>query len=158
MKTQKTIAVAAFMALALAAGPAAAADKPDFSGKWVLDVAKSDFGMLPGPDSQTNNIDHKEPKIKVAMTVKTAQGERSSERNLTTDGEENTNTAGPLTSKSRSKWDGNRLVTDAKLQTPNGDVELKETWELGEGGLLLVTRDFKSAMGETTQKLQFKKE
>src|SRR3990167_1991635 len=32
--------------------PAAARAKPDFSGTWVLDLSKSDFGMMPAPASR----------------------------------------------------------------------------------------------------------
>jgi hypothetical protein len=49
---------------------AAAQDKPNFSGKWVLDPQQSDFGDFPAPQSQVNVIDHKEPKIKLTQTIR----------------------------------------------------------------------------------------
>ena len=33
------------------AAPASAGVKPNFSGTWKLDVTKSDFGVLPPPNS-----------------------------------------------------------------------------------------------------------
>ena len=42
------------LVVALLAGPALAARqdaKPDFSGTWVLDINKSDFGQMPPPQS-----------------------------------------------------------------------------------------------------------
>ena len=44
-----------FAAVAFAASLAA---KPNFSGTWTLNVSKSDFGMLPGPTSRTDVIEH----------------------------------------------------------------------------------------------------
>ena len=32
--------------------------KPNFSGTWELDTAKSDFGPLPAPEKQTRVIEH----------------------------------------------------------------------------------------------------
>src|SRR5438876_58672 len=89
--------------------------KPDFSGKWNLDTAKSDFGPMPPSTSEVRVIDHKDPKLKVKATVVGQQGERTSESNYTTDGKENTNTNGPREIKSTTKWDGKKLVTEAKF-------------------------------------------
>ncbi len=161
---KKVLMPAALLAVMLLAASIAAPGqeaKPDFTGKWVLDVAKSEFGPLPAPESQVNEIDHKEPKIKVATTSRGSQGERKTERNLTTDGEENTNAGfGGSQAKSRSKWDGKRLVTESTTENPNfGKIEIKEVWELAEDGKqLTVARDFKSSQGDANQKMIFKKE
>ena len=48
---------------------------PNFTGKWSIDIAKSDFGPMPPPESVVHVIDHKEPNIKVVTTQKGAQGE-----------------------------------------------------------------------------------
>lgn len=141
---------------------AAADDKPNFSGKWVLDKGQSDFGDFPSPDSQTNVIEHKEPDIKLTQTVKgdaIPGGEATTERHYTTDGKENVNHLGPAEVKSTSKWDGSKLITVAKLETPNGTVEIKDSWELAESGKqFIINRNFKSQGGERNQKLVFNKQ
>lgn len=147
--------------LLLAASLSFAADekKPDFSGTWVLDTGKSDFGMLPPVESQTTVIEHKEPKIKVSSTVKGQQGEQKVERNYTTDGEENTNKQGPIEVKSKSHWDGAKLITESKFKIQDNDIEMKDTWALSEDGKTYTqNRDLKSPMGETSQKLIFAKQ
>lgn len=133
--------------------------KPNFSGKWVLAVDKSDFGAFPGPSSRTDVIDHQEPKLKITVTTKGQQGERTYERNYTTDGKENTNSQGPMEVKSKTRWDGKLLITEAKFEIQGNPVEIKEQWELTDEGKTLVSkRDLKSSQGETTQKLVFNKE
>jgi len=133
--------------------------KPDFTGKWVLDKAKSDFGQMPAPDTMSRVIDHKEPKMKIAETGKSERGERSSERNITTDGRENKNIFGSVEFVSRSKWEGKRLATEGKLKTQNGDFEINETMELNEDGKVMsLNRTFKGPQGEATQKLTLNKE
>ncbi len=133
--------------------------KPNFSGKWVLDTGKSDFGALPGPNSRTDVIDHQDPKLKVNSTIKGPQGERVVERSYTTDGKENTNTQGNTEVKSKTRWEGKQLVTELKLEIQGNPVEIKDVWELGEDGkVLTMKRDLKSSQGETSQKLHFDKQ
>jgi hypothetical protein len=44
-------AFCALFALTILAGTVAAADKPNFSGDWKMNAAKSNFGPIPGPSS-----------------------------------------------------------------------------------------------------------
>ena len=71
---RRVFPVAAFAALALAA-PVAGQSAPNLSGTWTLQVDKSDFGMMPGPTSRTDVIDHQEPKLTIKRTVVSAAGE-----------------------------------------------------------------------------------
>jgi len=155
---KKTVLLCVTM-LALAAVACAADDKPNFTGKWVLDTEKSDFGPVPAPTSQTQEIDHKDPKLKVKTVSKNAQGESTAESNRTTDGEENTNTIGGAEVKSKTVWDGKKLVTTMKRQVQGMDIDVKDVWELAEDGKSLnVTRELKTPQGDFTQKLLLKKE
>jgi len=61
--------------------------------------------------------------------------------------------------KSTSKWDGNKLVIHTKLESPNGTVDINDSWELTEGGKqMVVTRHFKGPQGERSQTLVFYKQ
>ena len=146
----------------LLSSAAVAQDKPNFSGKWALDTAKSDFGELPGPDTQTNVIEHKDPNIKLTQTIRGASvsgGKASSERRYTTDGKESPNKLGQQEVKSTCTWHGNKLVIDTKLEAPEGTLDIKDSWELTDGGKqMVVTRDFKGPQGERTQRLLFNKQ
>lgn len=155
---KKTVLLFA-VALVLAGIASAADDKPNFTGKWALDTAKSDFGPVPAPTSQTQEIDHKDPKLKVKTVSKGAQGETTVETNRTTDGEENTNTMGQTEVKSKTVWDGKKLVTTMKRQIQGMDIDIKDIQELAEDGKsYTITRELKTPNGDFTQKLFFNKE
>jgi len=135
--------------------------KPNFTGKWVLDVAKSEFGGLPIPDSRTDVVDHQDPKLKVTIHTKgpASRGERVADLNYTTDGKENTNKVRDTETKSRTRWDGKRLIIEGKAEMQGDPVELKEVWELMEGGKVrLLIREVKNPDDRANQKLIFHKE
>jgi hypothetical protein len=138
------------LTLALAVGlatPVAAQDaKPDFSGTWTLDIAKSDFGPAPPPESMVLVVEHKEPAIKVKSTQRSAMGEIVNERNLTTDGKSNSNKirTGDIDQVivSTSKWDGRKVVTSYTFDIQGNAVGVVESWDVStDGKVLTVARD-----------------
>ena len=131
----------AIFLVAVFALTAAAQDKPNFSGKWVLDPQHSDFGDFPATQSQVNVIDHKEPKIKLTQTIKgdaIPGGEATNEREFTTDGKESTNKSGDRELKSVTKWDNDKLVTTVRLDTPDGAIEINDSWIVADAGKHMV--------------------
>jgi hypothetical protein len=154
---------ATLIAVLLFFSPAAQEAKPDFSGKWSLDLTKSDFGQMPPPESMVAVVEHKEPTIKIASTQKTAQGEISNERTMTTDGKENTNTVrtmmGDQPITSTTKWNGKALVTAFRLSVQDMTIDVAESWELSaDGKSLTITREFKSQQGDFSQKAVLNKQ
>src|SRR4249919_638117 len=55
----------ALVAVTLLAGTAGAPDKPNFTGKWKMNAAKSTFGGGPPPDSIDRTISHAEPLLQI---------------------------------------------------------------------------------------------
>ena len=144
--------------LAVAVAALAQDGKPNFSGTWELQLDKSDFGPLPGPQSQTTMIEHKDPKLKITVNAKTAQGEQSSLRNLTTDGQENTNEVSGRTWKSKTRWEEKELVTETSFEVQGNKVQIKDRWKLSDDGKgMTIDRTLSSEMGEAVQKLVFAK-
>jgi len=145
-----------FAAVAFAASLVA---KPNFSGTWTLNVSKSDFGMLPGPTSRTDVIEHNEPALKVSTKAEGPQGSQDSTANYTTDGKEATNEQGPLTIKSKAAWQGDNLAFDSTTSVQGNDVTIKTVWTLSADGQTLTENAHLSAaaLGETDQKLVFEK-
>lgn len=136
-----------------------AQQKTDYSGTWKLDVAKSDFGVLPGPTTRTDVITYKEPSITDHVTTDGAQGKLDYTINYSTDGKESTNTIGEWATKSTAKWDGSNLVIDTKLKINDADVDVVSTWTLSaDGKTLTVSAHISSTMGETDQKLTYEKQ
>ena len=139
-----------------------AQDKPNFSGHWLLDHAKSDFGDFPTPDTQTSVIEHKGADIKLVQTVKgdaVVGGEASMERRYTTDGKETVNRIGQSDAKSVAQWDGRKLIIETKLDTPNGTVVIADSWELAEGGKeLMVSREIRGPDASQRQRFIYNKQ
>ncbi len=137
--------------------------KPDFSGKWSLDVAKSDFGQMPPPDSILSVIDHKEPNIRITTTQKGQQGEVTNERVMTTDGKDNVNTlktmGGDQQVTSTTRWNGKVLATAFQLKFQDLLLDISEAMELSADGMVLtVTRNIKTEQGDFGQKTVFSKQ
>jgi hypothetical protein len=135
----------------------------NFTGKWSLDASKSDFGPMPPPESVVHVIDHKEPSVKIVTTQKGAQGEATTERQLTTDGKENTNKMrmGPAEQevKSTTKWSDKALTTAYKLDMQGTVLDVNDSWKLSDDGkVLTIVRDIKSAQGDFTLTMVFNKQ
>lgn len=136
---------------------ATAQDKPDFSGTWKADIAKSNFGVLPAPQSATLKVEHKEPNFKLVSITVGDSGERTYELSFTTDGKECTNFVGNTEVKSVLKWEGAALVMEHKAA--GGEVTLKDRWTLSEDGkTLTLVRHWSGSQGETTQTLVHEKQ
>jgi hypothetical protein len=151
-------AMIATLAVAALAVSVSAQSKPDMSGTWKLNVAKSDFGPLPPPDSRTDIFTQTDAGLKDAVSESGAQGKQEYTANYTFDGKEVVNTAGPFEIKSTAKWDGPLLAIASKLKFQDQDVEVKAVWTLSADGKTLTNdTHFTSAMGEADQKLIYDK-
>ena len=156
------LAAAALLVLVTASATAQDA-KPDFSGKWTLDVAKSDFGPAPPPESIVVVAEHKEPNLKVTTTQTGQQGVVTNERNLTTDGKENTNKMRAMGAeqdvKSTSKWEGRKLTTVLTFDFQGAAIQITDSWDQSDDGkVLTVARLIKTPQGDVAQKMVFNKQ
>lgn len=140
------------------AAPASSGAKPNFSGTWKLDVTKSDFGVLPPPNSRTDVIEHSEPAIKVTRTEDGSEGKQSFTLAFTTDGKEATNNAGGLELKTILTWEGSSLAMNGKFKYQDADVTSKEVWLLSDDGKILTQNaHYTSPMGEMDTKMVYAK-
>ena len=143
--------------------------KPNFAGEWTLDREKSEMGeprpggggggrgrgMGMGSFSITQDGDSLVLKRKVEF-----QGEeRTFESRHTTDGKENMNEGFRGSSvKSKTHWDGAKLVTESVMETPNGTRETKEVRSLSaDGKTMTVEMTSKGGFGEGTRKMVYNK-
>jgi hypothetical protein len=159
----RRILSAVCLMLLLAISAKAQGARPDLSGTWNLDVAKSDFAGAPAPDSLIYVIEHKDPNLKITSTQKGQQGELTNTRNLTTDGKESVNKmrtmAGEQDVKSTTTWNGNKLANAFTLDIQGTAIEINETWEVAESGkVLTVGRDLKTPQGPFHQTYVFNKQ
>jgi hypothetical protein len=161
LKTGLLVAVfaLAFLALAFHAPGAGAreprARKPNLSGKWVMDAARSDFGGYAGPQSKASTrleIRHKEPEFVTIWDFKYGANGLALYRKFFTDGRGETSASlsdadedlgrpapvdagGPGRQvRSKTEWDGTKLVTrtqDRLLASGAAvEVEVLDVWEL----------------------------
>jgi hypothetical protein len=145
--------------LAVAFGLAQAQAKPNFSGSWKLNAAKSDFGAMPAPDSRADKIVHQDPDLTDSFTQSGQMGEITADMKYSTDGKETTNTLRGNQVKSTAKWEGDELAISGKTQFNGADVTMNDHWALSaDGKTLTITRHVVSPMGETDQKIVLEKQ
>ena len=137
--------------------------KPNFSGTWQLDTAKSEFGPMPPPTTMVTIVDHKDPKVVIKSTQKSDQGDVVNERTITTDGKPNINklktNMGDQDVTSTTNWSGSQLVTEFKMEINGTGLEFRDTYSLSpDGRVMTVVRDIKSEQGPLTMKMVFNKQ
>jgi hypothetical protein len=152
----RRLITSAILALALTCS-LAAADKPDFTGSWKINAAKSDFGPMPPPDKWDMVVEHKDPALKVKTTMANQMGERTNEAAYTTDGKETTVGEGGGQTQATVTWDGESIVfkTLRKANMQGEQIEIKgvEKWTLsGDGKTLTVDMTLTAPMGEFQMK------
>ncbi|HEX5715661.1 MAG TPA: hypothetical protein VF179_05840 [Thermoanaerobaculia bacterium] len=141
-----------------------AASRPDFSGLWVPDPARSstqrelkgqtDAPAPPPPPAAGELpqllIEHRESRL--MMSFLDSQGELISSLAMTTDGAEAVNErGGAMVHKSKTVWRGSALVTTWNLES--GGTRLiggTDTRDLSEGGrLLTITGEVEDARSKS---------
>jgi hypothetical protein len=141
---------------------AAFAQKPaDFSGKWNLDLSKSDLGQQAAMiKSQTMTITQSGTSFKVStQTERNADAAGGGggmgrmggmggggEQSYTLDGKEVSTDRqmqnGTMTIKTTASQSGNKVVISSVFPGPNGDVKSTTTYEMsGDGKTVTVTRE-----------------
>lgn len=137
----------------------ASAARPNLTGEWKLNIAKSDLGQMPAPGSMVQKISHEDPNLTVATKMSSERGDFEWESKYTTDGKESVNTIRERTSKSIVKWDADTLLFETKGQFGENDFTMKDKWTVSaDGKVLTINRHFSSAMGEGDQTLLFEKQ
>jgi hypothetical protein len=141
--TRRFVLIAVVCAIAMAIpGFASAQAKPDFSGKWTQDMEKSDQpqggGGGRGP-AGPQQITIAQTATEISIERTTGQGTQKTVYKL--DGTESTNAMGRGGDvKSKTTWDGAKLVTKYQRTMGENTVEVSETRSLeADGTLKLVT-------------------
>jgi hypothetical protein len=137
------------------------AQKADFSGKWSLDIAKSELGQQAASiKSQTMTITQEGTSFKVSTHVErnvpatdgpgggagNGRGMGPMEQSFTLDGKEVSTERqtpnGAVTTKTKSELNGNKVVITSVFPTQNGDMKVTTTYEISaDGKTLTLTRE-----------------
>ena len=116
-----------------------AADKPNFTGTWKLNSAKSDFGPMPqGPEKFERKVRPPDPTMKVT-TVQSMQGnERTTDVSYVIDGKEHEAPMGPITAKITANWKESVLEVVVKREVQGNAITSTEMWSLAPDGKVLT--------------------
>ena len=106
----------ALVAVTLLAGTAGAADKPNFTGKWKMNAAKSTFGGGPPPDSIDRTISHAEPLLQIEEEQLGPGGVQKTSRKYTTDGTAMSFESQGTQVTSSAVWHDSALVIVSKVE------------------------------------------
>lgn len=148
------------IAAALTCSAALAADKPDFSGSWKLNNAKSDFGPMPqGPEKFERKVDHKDPEMKVNTTQSMQGNERTTDAAYTIDGKEHDVQLGTTTAKITANWKASVLEVVSKREIQGNAITSTEKWSLNaDGKILTVDSAISTPQGEFVMKFVLDKQ
>lgn len=153
---QHTFAVAAlsFAAVAGAQGTAAAQAKPNFSGQWELNAAKSDLGGAPAP-ALSATITQNDTAFTFAQTV---NGQTGSQVFPLKAGPSTWTTPGGQPVTTTPAWDGGTLVVTSKAQRGGVDVTQVNRWSLSpDGKTMTMLQEMATPGGAMTFRLVFDK-
>ena len=141
--------VIAALAVAL---PLAAA--PNFSGSWMLNISKSQYGQFPAPEVMMRTVTMQGAELKMSTYQKGAQGEVTTELKYTTDGKPSVNGANTGT----AAWYGDTLVIESSREAQGAKLSQRDSWTLSpDGKTLTVETHVKLPNGEFNVKQVFEK-
>ncbi len=139
----------AILTLAL---PLAAA--PNFSGSWMLNVAKSQYGQFPAPEVMLRTVEMQGTQLSMKTYQKGAQGEVTTELKYTTDGKPTVNGA----NTGSAAWYGDTLVIESSREAQGARLTQRDSWSLSpDGKTLTVSTKVKLPNGEFDVKQIFEK-
>jgi hypothetical protein len=128
MATGKAILWSVFFAVTVSA-----AGKPDFTGAWKLNLAKSILGPIPAPASVTRKINHAEPSLAISEEQKGGTGDQSYTRTYTTDGKEISYLENSANVKASATWDGDAIVIRSIADAGGTTLQFTQRMTLSNG-------------------------
>jgi len=153
---QVTKLIGAVLSIAITAGGQAPA-KPNFTGDWKMNAAKSDFGLLPPPASIRRTITHAEPNLTIVEDQRSDMGDASATRKYVTDGTPTTFTAQGAEVNGSAKWDENTLVVNSKVDAIGLSFSDKMTLS-PDGNMLMSNIHISSPQGDIDIMIAFDKQ
>ena len=161
----KRVLLTAMMTAMVIPFPTHAQGKPDFSGTWTLDTAKSDpppqgRGGGGGGGMGGGSVTIKQTGNELTVTSEGRQGPQTMTYKL--DGSESSNKVmgrgGEQTVTSKAKWDGATLVIETTRDFQGTPITTKEVRRLDAGGKeMIVESTTQTPNGEVKRKVVYTK-
>lgn len=123
--------------------PVRAQQKPDFTGEWVLNKAKTQlqFPDITAIDRGSMEIEREGTVFKFKRVFVIGLEKDIFSYELTADGKETTTKEGKRKIVSKSYWEGDALVYDTKIDAPGGDATNVVYYRLKEDGQVLEAEE-----------------
>jgi hypothetical protein len=115
-----------------------ASTKPNFSGEWKMNPAKSSFAPLPQPDKLVRKISQHDSNLRITTTQFGQQHEIVTELAYITDGRECKNVIEGQEFTGTARWDGDTLVIESKRVVQGLEIIQRESWTLSADGQTLT--------------------
>jgi hypothetical protein len=132
------------MEAALAAAPAADA-RPDLTGTWRFDPARSRL-QISAPDSTEFVLEHRDPRLHLTRTHVFGGKRDVVALDLTTDGKETALKLGGVTLRARAHWEGRTLVFDSTVSRGGEEGTNVVRYTMADDGASLAAEEqFRSA-------------
>jgi hypothetical protein len=123
--------------VAVVANAAAVSNKPDFSGEWKMNAAKSNYGAIPAPTSFVRKIFHAEPRLMIVEEQTGGGSDGTVTRKMTTDGKPVSIDINGTSVTCAAVWDGTNLI--ATTSVDSAGVTFKDRMSLSEDGKSLTS-------------------
>jgi hypothetical protein len=130
-----------WIGLAVAQAPA----RPNLNGTWDLDVAKSDFGQVPPPKHQSEDIIQAGQEFAISVTLEREEMKQSYTLRFRVGGEESPLSAGAFPADApfrilrvKGEWQGQTLVVTEKVSFQGSDGTVTARYTLSAGGKVLT--------------------
>jgi hypothetical protein len=133
-----------------------AADKPNLTGTWKMNVTKSEIGSgeIKG---RVDKIEHQDPQLKITTTQDDENGENTVTRDYVTDGRQMTHTILGGERKSSAHWERNVLVIETKVT--QGEYTIRDRWMLADDQKSIrIDREFSGEQGSTARHIILEKQ
>lgn len=95
---------------------ASAQKKPNVSGTWKMNPAKSKFGPSGGPEEMIIKFEQKAASLHETFTISEEHHEHTFELEYTLDGEAQTQEVDGLEGQVSAKWEGETLALEWKIE------------------------------------------
>jgi len=112
--------------------------KPNFTGEWKMNSAKSSFAPLPSPERMARKISQHDSHLKIKTTQFGQQREIVTELSYTTDGAQCKNVISGQEFTGTASWDGDTLVIKSKRDVQGMEIIQTERWTLSTDGQTLT--------------------
>jgi hypothetical protein len=142
--------------ITLAGAGWAAADPPEFSGTWVMNVHGSELAGERPPMSKVQRVEHQGTELVVTIDEISERGTVHGVARYTTDGQDAVNDVLGFPMTSSVGWEGSVMIMRTWGRFGNADIMLVDRWSLSpDGKTLTIARQFRGQGRVVDQTLVF---